>query len=234
MRLVTTKPERRIGVCLAAFLPFTLNVFQRRLANGAFRVTSRLMELDDSGHLKPISVPPASVYVLEAHPVAATTEEAIAILQEGQRRMRLIVVLERLDQPRAVPLLRWGAKGLLDFLETIDQLPRAIPEVARGGFWVPRPILSRFVEETLTSSSVAPVRRLVAVPSGRRLSAREREVRDLLLENRSNREIGEQLNMSVRTVKFHVSNLLAKFGLKRRADLIVLAHTTHEMEESVE
>jgi DNA-binding NarL/FixJ family response regulator len=231
MSPVESRAERRIGVCLAAFLPFTLNVLQRRLANGPFRITSRLFEVDASGHVKPISVPPASVYVLEAHPVAATTEEAIAVLQEKRHRMRLIVLLERLDQERAVPLLRWGAKGLLDFLETIDQLPRAVPEVARGGFWVPRPILSRFVEETLTSKYV---RRLAAVPAGRRLSTREREVRDLLLENRSNREIGEELNMSVRTVKFHVSNLLSKFGLKRRADLIVLAHTAGQTAEPIE
>jgi DNA-binding NarL/FixJ family response regulator len=223
MSSVKAPADRRVGVCLVAFLPFALNVFQRRLAKGPFRVASRQFEVDASGHLKPISVPSASVYVLEAHPDAAMTEEAIAVLQGDRRRMRLVVVLERLDQPHAVPLLRWGAKGLLDFLETIDQLPRAVSEVARGGFWVPRPILSRFVEESLTSQTV---RRLVTVPPGRRLSGREREVRDLLLENRSNREIGERLNMSVRTVKFHVSNLLSKFGLKRRADLIVLAHAT--------
>jgi len=229
MRRVTeTNADKRIGVCLGAFLPYTLNVFQRQLAEGPFRITSRRFEVDAFGHLKPISVPSASVYVLEAHPVASTTEEAIAVLLGDRLRTRLIVVLERLDQRRAVPLLRWGAKGLIDFLETIDQLPRAISEVARGGFWVPRSILSRFVEETLTSKSV---RQLTALPTGHRLNAREREVRDLLLENRSNLEIGERLNMSVRTVKFHVSNLLSKFGLKRRADLIVLAHATGLPEE---
>jgi DNA-binding CsgD family transcriptional regulator len=36
--------------------------------------------------------------------------------------------------------------------------------------------------------------------------------------------------MSERTVKFHVSNLLSKFGVKRRADLIILAHADGEAE----
>ncbi len=62
------------------------------------------------------------------------------------------------------------------------------------------------------------------------MSARQQEVRDFLLENLSNREIAERLHMSERTVKFHVSNLLSKFGFKRRADLIVLAHADGEAE----
>lgn len=39
---------------------------------------------------------------------------------------------------------------------------------------------------------------------------------------RANKEIASQLNISERTVKFHVSNFLAKHGVRRRADLIVM------------
>src|SRR4029077_5382932 len=54
------------------------------------------------------------------------------------------------------------------------------------------------------------------------LSRREQEVLDSLLENLSNKEIASKLNIAERTVKFHVSNLLNKFGVRRRADLILL------------
>ncbi len=54
------------------------------------------------------------------------------------------------------------------------------------------------------------------------ISRREREVLDLLLANLSNKEIAARLFISERTVKFHVSNLLSKFNVQRRADLIVL------------
>ena len=56
----------------------------------------------------------------------------------------------------------------------------------------------------------------------RALSRREQEVLDSLLENLSNKEIASKLNIAERTVKFHVSNLLSKFGVRRRADLILL------------
>lgn len=45
-----------------------------------------------------------------------------------------------------------------------------------------------------------------------------------MLENLSNKEIACKLNISERTVKFRVSNLLAKFGVRRRADLILLCY----------
>jgi DNA-binding NarL/FixJ family response regulator len=217
---------RRTSVCLAAFHPLALTEFERRLAGGPFRIMHRRFEFDQFGGLAPMAVPAASVYVLEASAGAATNESAIAMLQANRRRSRLVAVVERLDEASAFALLRWGVKGLLDFLDTIDQLPRAVQEVARGGFWVPRPILARFVEEKLMSARPPAV-----VPGGGgRLTARQREVRDLLLENMPNREIAERLHMSERTVKFHVSNLLSKFGVKRRADLIVLAYSSHDAE----
>ena len=41
-------------------------------------------------------------------------------------------------------------------------------------------------------------------------------------------EIGAQLGISERTVKFHVSNLLSKFGVRRRADLILLCYQSRQ------
>ena len=52
------------------------------------------------------------------------------------------------------------------------------------------------------------------------LSPREGEVLKELLRNRVNKEIADRLSISVRTVKFHVSSLLAKFGVGSRWDLI--------------
>jgi DNA-binding CsgD family transcriptional regulator len=51
------------------------------------------------------------------------------------------------------------------------------------------------------------------------LSARQRGVLRLVICNRVNKEIACQLNISVRTVKFHVSALLRKFGVENRAEL---------------
>lgn len=52
-----------------------------------------------------------------------------------------------------------------------------------------------------------------------KVSPREREVLDGVLQNLANKEIARKLNVSERTVKFHVSSLLAKFGVTDRIAL---------------
>lgn len=58
-----------------------------------------------------------------------------------------------------------------------------------------------------------------ALGSGVRISPREQEVLDGILQRLANKEIASKLNVSERTVKFHVSSLLAKFGVADRVAL---------------
>jgi len=59
-----------------------------------------------------------------------------------------------------------------------------------------------------------------AIGSEVRLSPREREVLECVLRNLSNKEIGARLNVSERTIKYHVSALLAKFKVRDRVSLM--------------
>ena len=52
------------------------------------------------------------------------------------------------------------------------------------------------------------------------LSAREAQVLDSVTWGRSNKEIARTLVITERTVKFHVSNILSRLGLERRAELV--------------
>jgi len=53
-----------------------------------------------------------------------------------------------------------------------------------------------------------------------RLTRREEEVLDGVLKSLANKEIASHLNLSERTVKFHVSSLLAKFKVRSRMELL--------------
>jgi DNA-binding CsgD family transcriptional regulator len=51
------------------------------------------------------------------------------------------------------------------------------------------------------------------------LSPRQKEILQSVISNRANKEIASQLNITVRTVKFHISTLLSKFGAENRSEL---------------
>jgi DNA-binding CsgD family transcriptional regulator len=64
----------------------------------------------------------------------------------------------------------------------------------------------------------------VRAPATELLTARESEVLALVAAGLSNRQIGERLFISAKTVSVHVSNLLAKLGVSGRAEAVTVAH----------
>lgn len=202
-------------VCLLSTHPLLLAEFSRKLSGARLSVKPfrlRQVVFEDVNHL---AVPSAKVYVVDGHDPFAP--ELVGSLVKRFPRSRVIVVAEKFSDSTAFPLLELGAKGLLDYVEASMRLPEAVKTVAQGGFWVERRLLSRFMD-----SIVHNTRHRLARTDSRRLSPREREVLECLLENLSNKEIARKLNISERTAKFHVSNLLAKFDVKRRVDLVML------------
>ena len=194
-----------------------LSEFERLLSKSQFKVILKQLESTLAPDLRALDPPKANVYVVDAHAAKPATGALLTNLLERCPESRLMVVGEQHNDANSFSLLRLGVKGLLTYVEARDQLVRALPLVAAGGFWVPRSLLSGFVDSILTGQG-----RRLKTDSVTNLSRREQEVLDSLLENLSNKEIASKLNIAERTVKFHVSNLLSKFGVRRRADLILL------------
>jgi DNA-binding NarL/FixJ family response regulator len=207
---------RKISVCLLANHPLVLAEFQRLLSTVPVRVQPKRVErqLSDAD-----SIPSAGVYIVDFEGNRMATESLVAKVIERYPNARLLLVGGDFSEDVAFPLLRLGVKGLLQHAQLGDQLQRALQSIAAGGYWVPRTLLSKFVDSVLAKTTHG-----AAMASKARLSRREKEVIQALLDNISNKEIGSRLNISERTVKFHVSNLLRKFGVGRRADLIVMAY----------
>jgi DNA-binding CsgD family transcriptional regulator len=78
-------------------------------------------------------------------------------------------------------------------------------------------------ENILTNRLVTRAKELLeegrANASPQTLSPRQKEILQSVVCNRANKEIASRLNITVRTVKFHVSSLLTKFGVENRNEL---------------
>jgi DNA-binding NarL/FixJ family response regulator len=218
----TRETRPRITVCLCWFHPLVPSEFRRLLSGNGLRLSERRVDPKTLGEGARLRLTRANVYILEAHSDLALTESLVTRLLEQHPGARILMVAERFDQRSAFSLLRLGVKGLLGFDQAPSSLRRAVKEISREGFWVQRSLLSRFIDSTVRSLQPWNPKLLT---DQTHLSRRENEVCGLLLENLSNREIASRLHVSERTAKFHVSNLLAKCGLRRRADLVVLSYT---------
>jgi DNA-binding NarL/FixJ family response regulator len=212
--------KSNLKVCLLSPHPMVLDEFHRLLEDSGFQITSKQLDSMLAPDLRNLDVPKASVYVVDAHAARQATGALLGNILDRFATARLLVVGDNIKETDSFALLRQGAKGILTYAEARDQLPRALTQVAAGGIWVSRPVLSRFVDSILSTTQGRRLR----VDSPNELSRREQEVLAGLLENLANKEVADRLHISERTVKFHVSNLLAKFGVRRRADLILLCY----------
>jgi DNA-binding NarL/FixJ family response regulator len=121
-----------------------------------------------------------------------------------------------LDHSREVSeiadLLLSGFSGFLSYDQVPDLLGPAIASVAKGETWVTPDVMRKYM--TMTSR-----RSPISVSGVEVLTKRESQIRDLLRKRYSNKEIAMLLGICESTVKFHVSNVLAKLNATGRRDL---------------
>jgi DNA-binding NarL/FixJ family response regulator len=134
--------------------------------------------------------------------------DGIAVLQPlSAAGLRVLVLTSATDPAAASQAVRAGAAGVVYKDIDPDALVRAIRSVHDGNV-----LLAAEAAGSLVRGSAANT-----------LTPREREVLAGIAEGRSNREIARLLRVSEKTVKAHVSSVLAKLGVQDRTQAAVYA-----------
>ena len=124
-----------------------------------------------------------------------------------------------------IAVIRAGARGYVTKTISGPELRAAVQRVADGDA-VFSPRLAGFVLDAFSAGAAAPEPAEEATDPGLDLlSAREREVMQLLARGYTYREIGSRLFISVKTVESHASNVLRKLQLSNRNELTRWAAT---------
>jgi DNA-binding NarL/FixJ family response regulator len=144
--------------------------------------------------------------------------DMIASLKAARPDLRVLVTGALNDDETILKALAAGAKGYVDETASPAEFIQAIRIVLHGSIWAPRRVLSTFVDRVTASGRIFPAGRLS-------FTDREREVLELLVAGRSNKEIGSALGIEERTVKAHVAKLMRKVGVQNRIALSVHAIT---------
>jgi DNA-binding NarL/FixJ family response regulator len=143
--------------------------------------------------------------------------DALDAIRRIRPDIRLIVIGPEGNDELVLDSIMAGARAYLDLKAGPRIVCQAIEVVTSGSIWAPRRLLSKLIDRLLKvpdSSLTMPLPHL---------TDRERQVLDLILTARSNREIGRQLGIEERTVKAHVGRLMRKSGVDNRIELSMRA-----------
>ncbi|KFF94767.1 response regulator transcription factor [Streptomyces europaeiscabiei] len=154
------------------------------------------------------------VVLMDLRMPAGNGVEAIAELTRRGARAKVLVLTTYDTDADTIPAIEAGATGYLLKDAPRDELFGAVRGAAEG-----RTVLSPAIASRLVSAVRKPT-----APASQALSAREREVLDLVAKGTSNREIARELFISEATVKTHLTHLYGKLAVKDRAAAVAAAY----------
>ncbi|NMM53823.1 response regulator [Paenibacillus aquistagni] len=136
-------------------------------------------------------------------------------LIESYPTLRIVMLTSFMEDDQVVAAIQAGATSYVLKTVSAEDLIYAIRGAMKG-----MPVMSGEVSQALTRG----MRKQAASSEDVGLTEREREVLLLIADGKSNKEISDELHISIKTVKTHVSNLLMKCELQDRTQLAVYAH----------
>src|SRR5262249_55603790 len=176
-------------------------------ASDGFEVMQRVRELDFDVLLLDMSMPGKSGV------------ELIKQVKGEKPRLRVLVLSMHEEQQYAIRAIKAGASGYLTKESASGQLVSALHKVAAGGVFITPAVAEQLALGAMPQTDAEP---------HTLLSDREFQVFELLVAGKGVTEIGERLNLSVKTVSTHKARLMQKMGMSNQAELIRYA-ITHKL-----
>lgn len=140
-------------------------------------------------------------------------ESTKAILKDWPEA-KIIIVTSFIDDEKVYPAIEAGATGYLLKTSTAHEIADAIRATQRG---------ERVLEPEVTSKMMEKMSRRNEPILHDDLTNRENEILMLISEGKSNQEIADELFITLKTVKTHVSNILAKLEVEDRTQAAIYA-----------
>jgi DNA-binding NarL/FixJ family response regulator len=151
---------------------------------------------------------------------SSTGFDAVETIRRSRPEIRLIVIGPQDDDELVMNSIVAGARAYLDPTAGPEIVRHAIEVVTEGSIWAPRHLLSKLIDRLIDRLVKTPDTGLGPSPT---LTTRERQVLELIMTARSNREIAAKLGIEERTVKAYVGRLMRKTGADNRIKLSMSA-----------
>lgn len=149
--------------------------------------------------------------------------EVAARLKKEDPAIKIIILTMHKNEDFVARAYQLKVDGYVLKDNALEELLKSIRIVQAGGIY-----LSSDITATVVAGFVANFNQ----KGGKTelISSREREIVQLLAEGNSNKDIAQLLNLSIKTVETHRSNIMHKLGLKNITDLVLYAVRNHFIE----
>lgn len=141
--------------------------------------------------------------------------EAIKEIIQLNPDSRILVITSFSDKDKAIQAIKAGAMGFVMKDTSPESMLQAIREVQQGKPWLSAEITRMLMHEDLLTDE--------AIPPAGNLTDREVDVLRLIAQGLSDKDIADQLSVSKATVRYHVTNILAKLNLENRTQAALYA-----------
>lgn len=131
---------------------------------------------------------------------------------------KVVVLLDSHHDELVLDSLRAGAKGIFSKESSLDMLRKCLHRVHRGEVWVDSRGMSIAID-ALASAPSAPALKANGLD---KLSKREHQVVQWLVQGLSNREISKRMSLSPHTIKNYIFRIFDKMGVSSRVELSFL------------
>jgi DNA-binding NarL/FixJ family response regulator len=160
----------------------------------------------------------STIFVIEGSLIPLPLTECIRRLRFLCPKGRFVMVDRPQPDEEIVRLIRLGFHGFVEHSQVNESLADAVRAVAAGRLWISDRLMHAYVSSTAEVRNSAAARLPLPTP-------RETEVLELVRRRLSNKEIAAMLEVSESTVKYHLSNVLAKFRVGNRRELETTARS---------
>ncbi|MCP1144197.1 response regulator [Lysinibacillus endophyticus] len=146
-------------------------------------------------------------------PVMTGAEATAQIIQKWPEA-KIMMVTSFLDDDKVYPALEAGAISYILKTSNAKQIAEAIRKTMKG---------ETVLEPEVTTKMISKMRSGTATALHDQLTDRESEILLLIAQGKTNQEIADELFIALKTVKTHVSNILAKLEVQDRTQAVVYA-----------
>ncbi len=171
-------------------------------------------EYDCIGHLKEF---PESTILLHNNSIEDDISKFLKKIRYDYPEAHILLLSDVPHFQEGIELLRMGVNGYGNSYLNQSHLRHALSVIADGNIWLYPKFLDVLIKETY-----APTGNSDQVKSLSRLSKREREIAEFVAQGLNNQEIADRTQITVRTVKAHITSIFEKLHVADRLSLALL------------